>query len=134
MNDEDKEKASLIQQLISLAKSDDHMQDAEFQFIMSLAHQMGLSREELKQIFENHIEFKPPKLEFERIIQFQRLILLMNVDLKIEKAELDYIKNLGIRMGLHPSATNQVLKIMYDYPNKIVPPEKLIEIFRIHQN
>ncbi len=128
------EKASLIQQLIDLAKSDEHMKDAEFQFIMNLAHQMGLTRDELKQIFEKHIEFKPPKLEFERIVQFQRLVLLMNVDLHIDKSELDYIRNLGIRMGLHPSATNEILKIMHDYPNKVVPPQKLIEVFKTYQN
>ena len=130
----DDKKQNLIYQLIQLAKSDNEMKEVEFQFILALAGQMGLSRDELKRLFEEHIEFNPPKLEFDRIVQFQRLILLMNVDLKIDKKELDYIKNLGIRMGLHPGATNEVLKVMHNYPNNVIPPDKLIEIFRTYQN
>lgn len=131
---DDPSKKSLIQQLIDLAKSDNQVKDVEFQFILNLANQMGVSRSDLKEIFEQHIEFQPPKLEFDRIVQFQRLILLMNVDLEIDEKELDYIRNLGIRMGLHPAATNEVLKIMHDYPNKLVPPNKLIGIFQTYHN
>jgi hypothetical protein len=132
--DKNKEKQNLIQQLIDLAKADNQIKEVEFQFILALAGQMGLTRDELKSLFEKHIEFQPPKEEYERVIQFHRLILLMNVDLDIDKKEIDYIKNLGIRMGLHPSATNEILKIMKDYPNNIVPPEKLISVFKTYQN
>ena len=31
-------------------------------------------------VFDENISFQPPKLEGDRIVQFQRLILLMNVD------------------------------------------------------
>jgi hypothetical protein len=134
MSEEKNERENLIHQLILLAKADDQIKEIEFQFILTLAAQMGLGREELKILFEKHIEFNPPKLEFHRIIQFQRLILLMNVDLDIDKKEIDYIKNLGIRMGLHPSATNEILKIMYDYEHKIVPPDVLLNIFKTYHN
>ena len=127
-------KESLIKQLINLAKADDEIKEIEFQFILSLAAQMGLSRADLKKLFEEHIEFDPPKLEVDRIVQFQRLILLMNVDLEIDKDEINYIKDLGIRMGLHPSATNEVLRVMHEYKNKIVPPDRLIGIFRTYHN
>jgi hypothetical protein len=128
------EKLGLLAQLVQMAQSDDKIRDVEFQFLLSLAAQMGVTKDEFKRLFEENIEFQPPKLESERIVQFQRLILLMNVDLEIDESELDYIKDLGIRMGLHPMATNAVLKEMHNYENKVIPPARLIEIFSTYHN
>jgi hypothetical protein len=58
----------------------------------------------------------------------------MNVDKEIGEEELNYIKSAGIRMGLHPSATSSVLNEMHNYENNVVPPERLIEIFRTYHN
>lgn len=131
---EKNERLSLIVELIKMAKSDNSIRDVEFEFLLTIATQMGVTKDEFKELFEAYIEFNPPKLEFDRIVQFQRLVLLMNVDLHIDEAEILYIKDLGMRMGLHPMATNEVLKVMNDYPNKVVPPEKLIQIFRTFHN
>lgn len=130
----DNEKQSILSQLIKMAKADGKIKEVEFQFLLSLAAQMGVTKEDFKRLFEEYIDFNPPKLEFDRIVQFQRLILLMNVDLEIDDSEVEYIKHLGIRMGLHPSATDRVLEEMHDYPNKIIPPEQLIAIFRTYHN
>ena len=58
----------------------------------------------------------------------------MNVDQETSKSELEHIRNIGISMGLNPDATDRVLKEMYNYPDKVVPPERLIEIFRQQYN
>jgi hypothetical protein len=58
----------------------------------------------------------------------------MNSDNLIDENELSYLRQLGIRMGLHPMASDEVLRIMNDFPNKIVPTEKLIEIFKTFHN
>lgn len=135
MNENEKnERLSLLAELIKLAKADDEIREIEFQFLLSIAAQMGVTKEDFKILFEQYIEFNPPKLEFERIIQFQRLVLLMNVDLDINETELEYIKDLGMRMGLHPMATSEVLKVMHDYPTKVIPPERLISIFKTFHN
>ncbi|OFZ56616.1 MAG: hypothetical protein A3D92_10630 [Bacteroidetes bacterium RIFCSPHIGHO2_02_FULL_44_7] len=131
---EDLEKRSLLSDLVKLAKSDDEVRDAEFQFLLSISAQLGITKDDFKAIFESYIEFHPPKLELDRIVQFQRLILLMNVDLEVGDDEINYIKDIGIRMGLHPAATNEVLVRMHEFPNKIVPPETLLEIFRTFHN
>lgn len=135
MNENEKnERLSLLAELIKLAKADDEIREIEFQFLLSIAAQMGVTKEDFKILFEQYIEFNPPKLEFERIIQFQRLVLLMNVDLDINETELEYIKDLGMRMGLHPMATSEVLRVMHDYPTKVIPPERLISIFKTFHN
>ncbi len=131
---EENEKLGLLTQLVQLAKADNEVRESEFQFLFSLASQMGITKEDFLRLFEENIDFQPPRLEAERIVQFQRLILLMNVDLEIDEREMSYIRNVGIRMGLQPSATNTVLREMHNYKNKIVPPARLIEIFSTYHN
>ena len=58
----------------------------------------------------------------------------MNVDVETSDLEVEFLKDIGIRIGLNPMATNQVLAEMNKYPNKVIPPEKLIEIFKGQYN
>ena len=85
-------------------------------------------------LFNEEVEHIIPKSEADRILQFHRLVLLMNVDKKQDLIEISRIHNIGLEMGLPPSAIEQVLSIMHKYPNKIVPPKVLIDIFRAHYN
>jgi len=48
--------------------------------------------------------------------------------------EIEFLKDIGIRIGLNPMVTNRVLSEMNNYPNKVFPPEKLIEIFKEQYN
>lgn len=131
---EDREKHSLLSDLVKLAESDKKIRDSEFQFLLSIARQLGVTKSNFKRIFEENIEFNPPRLELDRIIQFQRLIHMMNIDLEASKEEINYIIDIGMRLGLHPSSVNEVLNTMNDYPNKVIPPAKLIEIFKAFNN
>ena len=129
-----KEKLSLITELIKLAKSDNEVSSDEYNFILSVCNQIGVSKEHLDELFNKYIEFTPPKLESDRILQFYRLILLMNVDKQIKKEEINFVKNLGLRMGLSPMATNKVLDEMHRHENKMIPPSILISIFKQEMN
>ena len=135
MSEENKnDKLGILSELIKLAKADNELRDMEFQFLLSLASQMGVSKNEFIQLFEQYIEFLPPKLEFDRILQFHRLVLVMNVDQDTNDKEIEYIKQAGIRMGLNPLATNEILRIMENYPNKVVPTDVLMKVFRSFHN
>src|SRR3972149_1487374 len=117
-----KEKLSLLTELIKLAKVDKKNKDEEYQFLSAISNQLGIPKLEFDKLFNIYVEFSPPKLEFDRILQFQRLILLMNIDREIHEKDISFIKNLGIRMGLNPGATDEVLEKMYNYPNNLIPP------------
>jgi hypothetical protein len=132
--DPKKSRLSLLSDLIRLAKADGEVQNIEFDFMLQMAIQLGVTTEEFKSLFEKYIDEVPPKLESDRIIQFHRLVLLMNVDEEAEIQEIEYIKQAGIKMGLNPLATNHILKIMCDYPKRIIPTQKLIEIFKLYHN
>ncbi|KKL63363.1 hypothetical protein LCGC14_2175830, partial [marine sediment metagenome] len=70
----------------------------------------------------------------ERILQFHRLVLLMNVDQVQTEREIAQLKKFGLDMGLRPTAIDQVLSVMHKYPDKVVPPQVLINIFKSHYN
>ncbi len=133
-NDKKKENESLLSELIKLAQFDNNVRDIEFQFLLSIASQIGVTKDDFKVLFEQYIKFMPPKMEAERIVQFHRLVLLMNIDLETSNLEINYIKEMGIKMGLNPMATDKVLKEMNDFPNKVIPPERLFEIFQLFHN
>jgi len=129
-----KEKLSLLTELIKLARCDNEVRGEEYEFLLSIARSLGVNREEFDGLFEEYIEFKPPASEFERILNFHRLVLLMNIDQESSAEEIDFIKDAAIRIGLSPMATNQVLNMMDQYPNKIIPAEKLIAVFKKQYN
>lgn len=129
-----KEKLSLLTELIKLAGCDKQIREKEYDFIMLIAERLGVDKTTCDKLFAEYIEFTPPKPEFDRILQFHRLVLLMNIDKKINNKELNFVKNLGIRMGLNPMATDKVLIEMHRYPGKLVPSDRLIQIFKEQHN
>ena len=129
-----KEKLSLLTELIKLARCDQKIREQEHAFLWTIARALEVSREDFDSLFEQYIEFTPPESEFDRILQFHRLVLLMNVDQESSETEIEFLKDIGIRIGLNPQATNRVLTEMHNYPDKLIPPDKLIEIFKEHYN
>jgi uncharacterized tellurite resistance protein B-like protein len=134
MNDSLKEKLSLLTELIKLAKADNEVRTSEFEFLYAIAKQLDVSDDDFRRIFEDHIEFTPPTNELDRIVQFQRLVLMMNVDKEVSQNEIDHVRQIGIRLGLAPRATDEVLKLMKEHPNGMLPPKKLIGIFKTFHN
>lgn len=134
MNESEKEKLSLMSELIKLARTEDSVREAEYMFLASVAKRLEIDEATFKSLFEQYIKFTPPKPETDRILQFHRLVLLMNVDGDADDEEIMFIKNLGMRMGLRPDAISAALAESFKSPDRLVSPEKLIEIFRTYNN
>lgn len=129
-----KEKLSLLTELIKLASCDKLIRQREYDFMWAIAQRLQVSQQEFDQLFANYIEFTPPESEFDRILQFHRLVLLMNIDQENSAEEMKMIRDLGIRMGLSPLATEKVLVEMKDHKNGMIPANRLVEIFREQYN
>ena len=129
-----KEKLSILSEMIGFARVDHSLKQSEYEFLLKVARNLDVSKE----VFDGLLKEKSPKVRLktqaERIVQFHRLILLMNVDQEQHKKEINTLYNIGLKMGLPPAAISQVLEIMPRYPNKIVPPDVLINIFKAHYN
>jgi len=128
------ENTQLASQLIELTKVDGETKEMELEFLLQISEQLGLSKEDLIELFEKQIAITPPKNEVDRIIQFYRLTLLIFVDQDIHHEELKALRNAGIQMGLNPAATEEVIKLIQLYPGKGIAVEKLIQIFQVNHN
>ena len=128
------EKLSILSEMISLASADKAVKDSEFEFLWGVADQLGVHREDFESLFDSPVPNIIPKTLLSRIIQFHRLVLLINVDRQQTFKEIDKLHNIGLRLGLPPSAIDQVLVLMHQYPDNIIPPDTLIGIFKAHYN
>jgi uncharacterized protein len=128
------ENEALMFQLTELSKVDGEIKEMEFGFLLQIAHQLGLTKEELMELFEKKINHTPPKNELERIVQFYRLCLLMFVDNELHHDELKALRNTAIKMGLQPQATEQVISWLENHPGQSMPTNQLIKIFQTNFN
>lgn len=129
-----KEKLSILSEMISFAKVNNSVKRAEYDFLFNVAQQLEISKKTFDELFEIEVEHIIPKSQAERIVQFHRLVLLMNVDNQQDLIEIKRLHDMGLAMGLPPGAIQQVLSIMHKYPDKIVPPKILIDIFKAYYN
>ena len=129
-----KEKLSLLTELIKLARKDQQLRDQEYQFLHTISKSLDVPKEEFDRLFQEYIEFTPPESSFDRFLQLQRLVLLMNVDHEVIEQEVEFIKDVAIRMGISPATTELILEEMHNYPNNAIPTERLIEIFKSQFN
>jgi hypothetical protein len=130
------EKLSLLSEMIAFAKHEKDIKNIEYNFLLGVAKQLEISREDFDYLIENPINYIHLKSHSERIVQFHRLVLLMNIDGERENNHKNVIKlyNFGLRMGLSHESITKVLYLMESFPNKIVPPDVLIDIFKTQYN
>ena len=128
------EKLSILAEMIAFARTDHEIKDAEYDFLLGVAGHLGVDKTTFDTLLDTKVEKIMLKTQAERILQFHRLVLLMNIDREQHQLEIGKLHNVGLGMGLPPSAIEQVLMVMHKYPNKIVPPDVLIDIFKAHYN
>mgnify|MGYP001816899997 FL=1 len=128
------EKLSLLSEMIAFARIDKTLKEIEYNFLLGVAKQLDITREDFDYLLDNPVTHINLKSHSERIVQFHRLVLLMNLDQNISERELVRLHNFGLRMGLSHESINKVLDLMESFPNKIIPPDFLIDIFKIQYN
>ena len=130
------EKLSLLSEMIAFAKYDKDIKNIEYNFLLGVAKQLEISREDFEYLIEHPVTYTHLKSHSERIVQFHRLVLLLNIDSRSGEQSKGVIKlyNFGIRMGLSHESITKVLYLMESFPNKIVPPDVLLDIFKTQYN
>ena len=128
------EKLSLLSEMIAFARVDNSLKEIEYNFLLGVAKQLGISQTDFDYLLTNPVSYVSLKSYSERIVQFHRLVLLMNIDTEVSARELNKLHNFGLRMGLNFDAINKVLELMESFPNKVIPPDFLIDIFKVQYN
>lgn len=129
-----KEKLALLDEMIELAKSDGQIHSREKQFIALIAEEFDVKPEDLATCYDNKVEKKPLKSEFQRIEQFYRLALLMHSDNHKHTDEIIFLETVGLNLGLNPMLVKNVLDEMDKSPTHTIEPEFLISIFKAQHN
>lgn len=128
------EKLSLLSEMIAFAKYDKDIKHIEYNFLLGVAKQLDISRADFDYLIEHPVTYTHLKSHSERIVQFHRLVLLMNIDDEDSNSGVIKLYNFGLRMGLSHESITKVLYLMESFPNKIVPPDVLIDIFKTQYN
>lgn len=129
------EKLSLLSEMIAFATYDKDIKEMEYNFLLGVAKQLDISREDFDYLIEHPITYTHLKSHSERIVQFHRLVLLMNIEESADASKgAVKLYNFGLRMGLSHESISKVLYLMESFPNKIVPPDVLIDIFKTQYN
>ncbi len=124
--------------MIAFAKHDKDIKNIEYNFLLGVAKQLEIEREDFEYLIKNPINYTHLKSHSERIVQFHRLVLLMNIEQEHgggnNSSGVIKLYNFGLRMGLSHESITKVLYLMESFPNKIVPPDVLIDIFKTQYN
>ena len=128
------EKLSLLSEMIAFAQSNESIKSIEYRFLFGIAKQLEISKEDFDYLIEHPVTYVHLKSHSERIVQFHRLVLLMNLDHEVNSKELVKLHNFGLRMGLSHESINRVLDLMDSFPNRVVPPDLLIDSFKVQYN
>jgi len=128
------EKLSLLSEMISFAKADKVLKKIEYNFLLGVAQQLEISREDFDYLIEHPVNYIHLKSHSERIVQFHRLVLLIHIDKERTPSEIVKLYNYGLKMGLNHESITKVLYLMEGFPNMIVPAGVLIDIFKVQYN
>lgn len=134
MDNNHQEKLSLLQDLINLSRADEEVSVEEMQFIKSVADFYDITAEQLRKLQDNPVPFSPKKYETERIVQLYRLILLMGIDKKYTRSELNFCKKMGLKLGLNPNSVNEIIKRAKKSEYGSLDTDEILNIFQKHHN
>jgi len=128
------EKINLLSEMIAFSVVDGRLHEREYQFIWIIAQELRIDKKEFNDLFHRELPTEIVKSEFERFQQFYRLALLMHVDGILHEKEEVSIRQIAINMGLNPSATRRILKLMKASPSAMIEPQILLEYFHEQLN
>lgn len=129
-----KEKLSLVKDLLTLASVDHLESENEIEFVHQLGRKLGLEQSDIDGLVKKDIEFQPPVTEDLRISIFYTFILVVKVDGIVAHEEVQFCREVGLKLGLNQLAVNNLLKRVADYPEENLPPNEVIGFFKLHHN
>ncbi|MBF0693506.1 MAG: TerB family tellurite resistance protein [Flavobacterium sp.] len=128
------QKLSLLSEMIEFAKVDGELHEREIEFLALVAEELKIEKPVFIELFRQQSDLKIIKSEAQRIHQFYRLALLMQVDGILHERENIAIRQLGINMGLNPSAMNRVLEMLQKSTTGTLQAEQIFNTFKEQQN
>ena len=128
------EKRSLLLEMIAFSTVDGQLHKKEYDFLFVVANELNIEKGGFNDLFHQELPILPVESDFQRIQQFYRLALLMHRDGLLHKKEAVAIQQIALGMGLNPTATKRILKMMKEAPNATIDAEVLLDVFQEQYN
>jgi len=128
------ERISLLTEMIAFSIVDGKLHDREYEFLWIVANELKIEKGIFHDLFHQEVKTIVIKSEFQRIQQFYRLALLMQVDGVMHEKEEKAIREIAINMALNPSVTKRILLMIKMSPTGMIDPDYLLEAFKEQHN
>jgi len=127
---------SRLLDLYKIALADGVIKQNEYHFILDIAEKIGLSKDEALDIINGEIDFKliNPQSFNERMQHLFQMLFIMKIDGEVNQKEIDQILNIALYLGLNLIMTEELIKVINNYKQNLVPQEEMISVVKRHLN
>lgn len=129
-------KKSLLAIFVQLAKADNDIDDNEKRFIEDIREKLGVTSEDLQDIWENDDKYplEPPKSERHRMTILYQLLYLTKIDGVVTKEEEDFVHMIALRLGINGTLTSELIEVVKNHIGTEITPEDLLEVIKKYMN
>jgi len=106
---------SHVKNLISVAMADGHLDEFEWELLVSIARALGMEESEIINIKNNteDISFIPPKKFEDKVTQITDLVAIMTIDGQISPRELELCKKISVKLDVLPQMVDEIVNNIY---------------------
>jgi len=132
----DQSKRAIIALLFRLMGSDNDENLKELGYIMHVGMQLGLTDKDLQEIKFNldSYPFQPPTEEKDRVVILYYFLFFMKADGRIEPEEEKLVSHFGMKLGFRPDMTTDLINVLKNHIDEVVPPEILLGKIKAYLN
>jgi len=122
--------------LYKIALADGKIEPNEYQLLFDISKSLGLAENDVLDINngENSFELEKPSTFQDRMQHLFQMLFLMKIDGEIDAKEVSTIKSMALHLGLDIMMTKDLIDIISQYKNGLVPQEKMIAEVKRHMN
>lgn len=124
----------IVTLLYQTLQVDGSISSQEIKFLEYVAHQIGITVEDLNRIVQSDVQISFPSMEQERIQILYYLLFAISSDREITDEEKVYVKKLSLRMGFRPSMVGNMIEVMEKYNGKRIPDDALVNEIKPYLN
>lgn len=122
--------------LYKIALADGKIEPNEYQLLFDISQSLGLNENDVLDVIngESNFDLEKPSTFQDRMQHLFQMLFLMKIDGEINTKEISTIKSIALHLGLDILMTNELVDIISQYKNGLVPQEKMIEEVKRHMN
>jgi uncharacterized tellurite resistance protein B-like protein len=122
--------------LLELHRIDRSIDDSEIQYMKDVAHNLGLSKEDISELIglSSDFKFTPPAKEEERMRILYYLLFGMRIDGQIKDNEKRYVTAIGLKLGFNELMINEMIQVLCQNLNEKIDDLALISIIKKYLN